>query len=109
MVEASEYGRKYDTSERVHRSAERCILAESQVRGDTVIVCGISRQDSAKMRFPQHHDTIEALASDRTDQPSNMAVLTPVAEPVSASLLRALRFAGLSPISMQRCAGVPRI
>ena len=49
-----------------------------------IIVGGISRQDSAQMRFPQHHHMIEALTSDRTDQPTDMAALTRMAEPVSA-------------------------
>jgi hypothetical protein len=29
----------------------------------------------AEVPFPEHHDMVEALASDRVDQPFNMTVL----------------------------------
>ena len=46
------------------------ILVERKVRAYTII-----RQQVAEMPFPQHHDVVEALASDRANQPFNMTVL----------------------------------
>jgi hypothetical protein len=42
---------------------------------DTIVVGQVIGQEIAKMPLSQHHDTIEALAQDRSDQPFNMTVL----------------------------------
>ena len=54
---------------------ERGILVERKVRAHTIVVGRVIRQKMAEMPFPQHHDMVEALASDRADQPFNMTVL----------------------------------
>ena len=54
---------------------ERGILVERKVRAHPIVVAGVIRQQMAEMPFPQHHDMVEALASDRADQPFNMTVL----------------------------------
>src|SRR6516162_5226938 len=54
---------------------ERRILVECKVRAHPIVVGGVIRQQMAEVPFPQHHDMIEALASDRSDQPFNMTVL----------------------------------
>ena len=47
----------------------------AQVRAHPIVVGGVIRQQMTEVPFPQHHDTVEALASDRADQPFNMTVL----------------------------------
>jgi len=54
---------------------ERRILVECEVRAHPILVGGVIRQQMAEMPFPQHYDMVEALASDRANQPSNMTVL----------------------------------
>ena len=54
---------------------ERRILVECNVRAHPVVVGGVIRQQMAEVPFPQHHDMVEALASDRANQPFNMTVL----------------------------------
>ena len=47
---------------------ERRILVECKVRAHPIVVGGIIRQQMAEVPFPQHHDMVEALASDRANQ-----------------------------------------
>ena len=54
---------------------ERRILVECKVRAHLIVVGGVIRQQMAEVPLPQHHDMVEALASDRADQPFNMTVL----------------------------------
>ena len=54
---------------------ERRILVECKVRAHPIVVGGVIRQQMAEVPFPQHHDVVEALASDRANQPFNMTVL----------------------------------
>ena len=54
---------------------ERGILVERKVRAHPIVVGGVIRQQVAEVPFPQHHDMVEALASDRADQPFNVTVL----------------------------------
>src|SRR6516165_12031665 len=51
------------------------ILVECKVRAHPIVVGGVIRQQMAEVPFPQHHDMVEALASDRADQTFNMTVL----------------------------------
>jgi hypothetical protein len=45
------------------------------MRARGIVVGQVIGQQSAKVPFRQHHDMIEALAPDRSDQPFNMTVL----------------------------------
>jgi hypothetical protein len=54
---------------------ERGILFERKVGAHPIVVVGVIRQQMAEVPFPQHHNMVEALASDRADQPFNMTVL----------------------------------
>jgi chromosome condensin MukBEF complex kleisin-like MukF subunit len=54
---------------------EQGILLERKVRAHTIVLGRVIRQQMAEMPFAQHHDMVEALASDRADQPFNMTVL----------------------------------
>ena len=54
---------------------ERRILVECKVRAHPIVVGDVIRQQLAEVTFPQHHNMVEALASDRANQPFNMTVL----------------------------------
>jgi hypothetical protein len=54
---------------------ERRIIVECMVRAHPIVVRGVIRQQMAEVPFPQDHDVVEALASDRAKQPFNMTVL----------------------------------
>ena len=54
---------------------ERRILVDRKVRAYPIVVVGVIRQQMAEVPFSQHHDMVEALASDRPDKPFNMTVL----------------------------------
>ena len=51
------------------------ILVQGKMRARFVIVGAIFCQQMAQVTFAKHHDMVEALASDRSDQPFNMTVL----------------------------------
>src|SRR5271163_4855285 len=74
-MRAAEPSDRCDGPDGVHGSVERSILVERKVRTRSVIVAGVLRQQEAKVAFPQHHDMVEAVASNRADQPLNMTVL----------------------------------
>jgi hypothetical protein len=54
---------------------ERSILVERKMRAYSIIVGQVIGQQMANVHFPRRHDMVEALASDRSDQPFNMTVL----------------------------------
>ena len=64
-----------DTPDCLRRSMERSILVERKVRAHPVVVGRVIRQQMTEVLFPQHHDMVEALASDRANQPFDMPVL----------------------------------
>ena len=51
------------------------ILVERKVRAYAIVICLIIGEQMANMPLPKRHDMVEALASDRSDQPFNMTVL----------------------------------
>jgi hypothetical protein len=67
VVKAAQDGDRYDAPECLHRSAEGCILAERQVRADTVVVAGVGLKHAAKMRFAKYYQVVEAFPTDRAD------------------------------------------
>ena len=64
-----------DTPNCLHRSMERSILIKRKVRSRLIVVGRIICQKLAKVPFPEHHDMVEALKSDRANQPFNMTIL----------------------------------
>ena len=54
---------------------DRSIFAKRPMSPQLVIINGISRQDAAEVRFAQDNHMVDALASDRSDQPFCEAVL----------------------------------
>jgi chromosome condensin MukBEF complex kleisin-like MukF subunit len=47
---------------------EQGILLERKVRAHTIVLGRVIRQQMAEMPFAQHHDMVEALASDRAHE-----------------------------------------
>ena len=74
-METAEPSDRCDTPDCLHRSMERSILVERKVRAHPIVIGGVIRQQMSEMAFPKDHDMVEALASDRADQPFNMTVL----------------------------------
>ena len=64
-----------DTPDCLRRAMERRILVECEVRAHPIVVGGVVRQQMAEVPFPQHHDMVKALTSDRANQPFDMTVL----------------------------------
>ena len=60
----------FDVALCLRRSVERSALVKRKVGMCTVMVGAIFCQQMAKMTFAEHHDVVDALASDRPDQPS---------------------------------------
>jgi hypothetical protein len=40
-----------------------------------VVIRSISLQDTAQVRLPEHDEVVEEIATDRSDEPLNVAVL----------------------------------
>ena len=69
---------------------ERSITVEREMRARGIVVGRVICRLMAKVPFAHHHDMVETLASDRSDQPFNMTVLPlragcdwPVAKPMA--------------------------
>ena len=74
-MKATEPGERSDASDTLRRAVKRSILVQRKVRTRSIVIGGVIRQQVAKVRFPQHHDMVEALASNRSDQTFDMTVL----------------------------------
>jgi hypothetical protein len=74
-MEAAEPWDCCDLTDCLRRSPEWSILIECKVRSYAVVICLVIGELMANMPLPQRHDMIEALASDRSDQPFTMTVL----------------------------------
>src|SRR5215831_12111457 len=74
-VETAEPSDWCDAPDCLRGAMERRILVECKVRAHPIVVGGVIRQQMPEVPFPQYHDMVEALASDRANQPFNMTVL----------------------------------
>ena len=74
-MEASDHRLGNNYTKRLDRTANRCVLPERQVRARLVVVNGVPGHDPVKVRLAEHDHTVEALASDRADQPLDMGIL----------------------------------
>ncbi len=69
-----------DVSEPLNQPHARRILRERNMRSRLVIIDGVSRKDSSKVRRVERDQMISALAPDRADQAFSVAVLPGRAE-----------------------------
>src|SRR5438034_1584237 len=75
VMKAAEDGRRYDAAHVLDRAIDRSVLVERPMSPQLIIVGGILRQNPAQVRFAQDNHMVDALASDRSDQPFGEAVL----------------------------------
>jgi hypothetical protein len=75
MMEAAKPRDRCDTPDCLRWSVERSVLVQRKMRADAIVVGRVIGQQIAKVAFSQHHDMVEALASDRSNQPCNVTVL----------------------------------
>src|SRR6266566_9656059 len=75
VMKAAEDGRRYDAAHVLDRAIDRSVLVERPMSPQLIIISGILRQYPAQVRFAQNNHMVDALASDRSDQPFGEAVL----------------------------------
>ena len=64
-----------DATDGLNRAADRCVFAQREMRANSIIIGGVSGQDSAQMCLAEYDDVVEAFTSDRTDHPLDIAIL----------------------------------
>ena len=69
VMKAAEDGRRYDAAHVLDRAIDRSVLVERPMSPQLIIISGILRQYPAQVRFAPNNRMVDALASDRTDQP----------------------------------------
>ena len=74
-MEATEPDERSDAPDDLRGAVKWSIVVKREVSTRPVIIGGVIRQQTTKVTLPQHYDMVEALASNRTDQPLDMAVL----------------------------------
>ena len=77
MVQTADFGNLQDPARlgELNGSDVGGILAEREVRASLVIVREVPGQDATQMSFAQDEDMIQALASDRADEPLREGIL----------------------------------
>src|SRR5438445_11905081 len=75
VMKAAQDGRRYDAAHVLDRAIDQSVLVERPMSPQLIIISGILRQYPAQVRFAQNNHMVDALASDRTDQPFGEAVL----------------------------------
>ena len=75
MVKSPEYGPYGDDTIPSNRTSNRRVLAQRQMRADTIVVAGVVGEDLAQMSLAEDDDVIEAFPTDRADQSLRMPVL----------------------------------
>ena len=67
-MESTEPGQRIDTPNGLRGSVKKSILVKHTVRTRCATVGGVIRSQAVKVPFSQHHDMVEALAPNRSDQ-----------------------------------------
>jgi hypothetical protein len=107
VMKSAEDRSRHDLAELLDRSRQRRILGQSQMWPDIVVVSGIRRKNATQVILAQDHDVIEALPTDRADQPLHMSVLPNGFSPLPGAVaaLRDFRPAyvgsGSKPVSLE--------
>ena len=74
-MKAAEDGRTYDAAHMLDGAMDRRVLVKRPMSSQLVIIGGILHQNLAQVRFAEDNHMVDALASDRSDQPFGEAVL----------------------------------
>ncbi len=69
MVETTEVRDGSDPAFSCDWSSQRRIFVQRQMSADTVVVIGIRPEHAAQMRLAENDQMVQALSSDRSDQP----------------------------------------
>src|SRR5438876_8481894 len=75
VTKSAEDGRRYDAARVLDGAMDRSVFVERPMSPQLIIIGGILRQNPAQVRFAQDNEMVDALASDRSDQPFGEAVL----------------------------------
>src|SRR5512139_967069 len=75
MVKAAKKRSRCDRGKKLGSSMERSVLGQGPVSPEAVVVVGVCAQDPAQVRLAQDHDMIQAVSSDRADEPFDVSVL----------------------------------
>ena len=75
MMKSAEDRSRGDLAELLNRTTERCILGESEMRPNIIVIDGIGCKDPAQMSLAEDDDVIEAIPADRTHQSLRMPIL----------------------------------
>ena len=76
VMKAADDGHRYDAANVLDRAIDRSFLVDRPMSPQLIIIGGILRQNPAQVHFAQDNYMVDALASDRTDQPFGEAVLS---------------------------------
>jgi hypothetical protein len=100
MVQPAKDRIRDNDPEAFDRTSAGRVFTERNVGPDRIVVAGVFRQDSPKMRRVEHDQMIRALAPDRADQAFNISVLPrradrrgPVPDPHGPDTATATEFA----------------
>src|SRR5438876_8273848 len=74
-MKAAEDGCRYDAALVLDGATDRSVLVERPMSPQLIIIGGILRQTRHKCASPKTTEMVDALASDRSDQPFGEAVL----------------------------------
>ena len=88
MVEAAEEWPLGDPSHTPDRTRDRTVLSQREVRARAVVIIGVALEDAPKMRLSECDQVVDALATDRANQPFCKRILPrgtsgdrPIADP----------------------------
>jgi hypothetical protein len=74
-MKSAKEGPYTNVAEPLNRTNKRCILGQSEMRSDTVVVVGIGPKNSAQVALTKDDDVIKAFSTDRADQSLRTPVL----------------------------------
>jgi hypothetical protein len=69
VVQSAKDRQRKNGSDRLHGSGYWCILGYRQVRSGRVVILRIRAEHIVQVLFAEDDDVVEALPSDRADQP----------------------------------------
>ena len=75
MMQPAEDRTRDDLAEPLDGPMARRILVERQMRSEIVVIMNVGSKNPAQMGLAQDNDVIEAVPSDRADQPLGMPIL----------------------------------
>jgi hypothetical protein len=86
----------HDAANRLNCTRRWCILVPRKVRACVIVTSLVPSQQLAEVLLAEHHDMIEALPSDRADEPLDMSILpgvtpNPSLRPTTSSSTSTLR------------------